>query len=145
MRQSMRNVTSAFIAALLYLFVVGASAAEWGTLKGRFLVDGSAPKPAPVTITKDPEYCGKHNLVSDSVVVGKDNSLVNAVVYLRAPLGKKIDIHPEYETKLKEPVVLDNHFCTFNPHIVLWRVGQKLTIKNSDPPAIGHNTKIDLF
>ena len=35
-----------------------------------------------------------------------------------APLGKKVDIHPDYEAKLKEPVVLDNHFCTFKPHIV---------------------------
>jgi hypothetical protein len=138
MRQPVHKTTSAFIVGLLALFVSGreASAAEWGSLKGRFLIDGTAPKPAPISITKDPEYCGQHKLVSDTVLVGKNNSLVNAVVFLRAPLGKKVDIHPDYEAKLKEPVVLDNHFCTFKPHIVLLRVGQKLTIKNSDPPVI---------
>jgi hypothetical protein len=118
-------------------------AAEWGSLKGRFVVDGEAAKPTPIAITKDPEYCGQHKLMTESVVVGKDNTLANAVVFLRAPLGKKIDIHPDYEAKLKVPAVLDNHFCSFHPHIVLLRKGQTLTIKNSDP--VGHNTKIELF
>jgi hypothetical protein len=129
------------------LLLAGASApaAEWGTVKGRFVVDGTAAAPTPITITKDPEYCGQHKLMTESVIVGKDNSLANAVVYLRAGLGKKVDVHPDYEAKLKEAVVLDNHFCTFAPHIVLLRVGQKLTIKNSDPPPVGHNTKIELF
>ena len=59
------------------------------------------------------------------------------------PVGKKVEIHPDYEAKLKEPVVLDNHFCTFKPHIMLVRVGQQILIKNSDP--VGHNTNIELF
>jgi hypothetical protein len=141
----MRNTISAVAVGLLTLFAIGAtaSAAEWGSLKGRFVVDGTAAKPAPVAITKDQEYCGQHKLVSDTVIVGKENSLVNAVVFLRAPLGKKVDIHPDYEAKLKEPVVLDNHFCTFKPHILLARVGQQIVIKNSDP--VGHNTNIELF
>lgn len=145
-RQQMKTTISALIAGLLSLFLFGAStsAAEWGSLKGRFVVDGTPGKAAPIAITKDPDYCGKHEpVVDETVVVGKDNALVNAVVYLRAPFGKKIDINPEYEAKLKEPVVLNNHFCTFHPHVILVRVGQPLTIKNSDP--VGHNTKIDLF
>ena len=40
---------------------------------------------------------------------------------------------------------MDNHFCTFKPHILLARVGQQIVIKNSDPPPIGHNTNIELF
>jgi hypothetical protein len=143
MRNRLFASTAALFAALVFIAV--APAADWGSLKGRFVVDGTAPTPAPVNITKDAEYCGQHKLVNESVLVGKNNSLVNAVVFLRAPLGKKVDVHPDYEAKLKEPVVLDNHFCTFKPHIVLLRVGQKLEIKNSDPPPIGHNTKIELF
>jgi hypothetical protein len=122
-----------------------APAAEWGSLKGKFVVDGTVPQPKPVVITKDQDFCGKHNLVEETVVVGKSGELKNAVVYLRPGLGKKVDIHPDYEAKLKDAVVLDNHNCHFEPHIVLCRVGQKLVIKNSDPPPIGHNTKIDLF
>src|SRR5436190_20158741 len=99
MRQPMQKTTSVLITGLITFFLAGTSlsAAEWGSLKGRFLVDGTAAKPAPIAITKDPEYCGQHKLVSDSVVVGKDNCLVNAVVFLRAPFGKKVGIHPDYD------------------------------------------------
>jgi hypothetical protein len=141
------RITSASLVGLMALVLVvpAASAAEWGSLKGRFVVDGTTAKPQPVAITKDQDFCGKHDLVDETVVVGKSNELKNALVYLRAGLGKKVDIHPDYEAKLKEAVVLDNRDCHFQPHIVLIRLGQTLTIKNSDPPPIGHNTKIDLF
>ena len=142
----MRKTTSAFTSGLLTLLVIGtlSSAAEWGSLKGRFLIDGTAQKPAALVINKD-QYCMDHKPDNDSLVVGKNNSLVNVVVFLRPQLGKKVDIHPDYAAKLKEPVVLDNHFCTFKPHILLARVGQKIVIKNSDPPPVGHNTNIELF
>lgn len=131
---------------LLTLFALGATApaAEWGSLKGRFLIDGTPQKPPALLVNKD-QYCINHNPSNESLVVGKDNSLVNVVVFLRPQLGKKVDIHPDYAAKLKEPVVLDNHFCTFKPHIVLARLGQEILIKNSDPPPIGHNTNIELL
>src|SRR5436190_7616946 len=134
MRQPMRNTIFAFSVGLLALLAVGATApaAEWGSLKGRFLIDGTAQKPAELLVNKD-QYCMDHKPANDALVVGKDNSLVNVVVFLRPQLGKKVDIHPDYAAKLKEPVVLDNHFCTFKPHILLSRVGQEIVIKNSDP------------
>jgi hypothetical protein len=58
-------------------------------------------------------------------------------------LGKKVDIHPEYEAKLKDPLVLDNNGCSFHPHILMVRVGQQLIVKNSDP--VGHNTNLTLL
>src|SRR6478735_1615009 len=139
MRLPMRNTIFVCTVGLLTLLVIGASslAAEWGSLKGRFLIDGTAQKPADLLVNKD-QYCMDHKPVNDSLVVGKDNSLVNVVVFLRPQLGKKVDIHPDYAAKLKEPIVLDNHFCTFKPHILLARVGQTIVIKNSDPPPIGH-------
>jgi hypothetical protein len=142
----MRNTVLALTVGLLALLAGSgtASAAEWGSLKGRFVIDGTPQKPADLLVNKD-QYCIAHNPVNDALVVGKNNSLVNVVVFLRPQLGKKVDIHPDYEAKLKEPVVLDNHFCMFHPHILLARVGQQIVIKNSDPPPIGHNTNIELF
>jgi hypothetical protein len=142
----MRNTILALTVGLLALLAAGATApaAEWGSLKGRFVIDGTPQKPADLLVNKD-QYCIDHKPTNDALVVGKDNSLVNVVVFLRPQLGKKVDIHPDYEAKLKEPVVLDNHFCTFHPHILLARVGQEIEIKNSDPPPIGHNTNIELF
>jgi len=142
----MRKTTHAVILGLLTIFALSASAsaAEWGSLKGRFLIDGTPAKLPPLLVNKD-QYCIDHKPSNDALVVGKDNSLVNVVVFLRPQLGKKIEIHPDYAAKLKEPVVLDNHFCTFKPHIVLARLGQQIEIKNSDPPPIGHNTNIELL
>src|SRR5258708_13007867 len=111
MRQQMRKTTSAFTTGLLSLFVIGAtaSAVEWGSLKGRFLIDGTAQKPADLLVNKD-QYCIDHKPSNDALVVGKDNSLVNVVVFLRPQLGKKVDIHPDYPANPKQPVALDNHF-----------------------------------
>ncbi len=141
----MHKTTSSFLFGLLtaLLMVASSAAAEWGSLKGRFIVDGTPPKLPPLLINKDPEYCNSHKPANQTVVIGKGNALVNAVVYLRTEFGKKIDVAPEYQAKLKQPAVLDNHFCAFHPHILLVEVGQQLIIKNSDP--VGHNTNISLL
>jgi hypothetical protein len=116
-----------------------AEAAEWGSLKGRFVVDGDAPDPPKLVVDKDP-FCMQAKPTSDALVVADDGALANAVVYLRLERRAKIDTHPDYAAKLSEPVALDNHGCMFEPHITLIRVGQPLLIKNSDPT--GHNTNI---
>lgn len=120
-----------------------ACAAEWGSLKGRFVVDGTPPTPPPLALITKDEYCIQKKPPNESVVVGKGNGLANAVVYLRLGPGKKVDVHPDYAAKLKEPAVIDNNGCQFHPHVVLVRVGQQFVIKNSDP--VGHNTKGSLF
>jgi hypothetical protein len=115
-------------------------AAEWGSLKGRFVVDGKAPEPPPLNLatTKD-QFCIDTKPKNEAVVAAADGSLANAVVFIRLPRRGKIDIHPDYQAQLKEPAVLDNKGCHFVPHISLVRVNQPFVIKNSDPVA--HNTK----
>ena len=140
----LKNLVKHSILMVMVLVVVcginTAKAAEWGSIKGRIVLDGTAPKPAPIAVTKD-QYCIDKKPENDTIVVGKDNALVNAVVYLRVASGTaKPAINPEYEAKLKEPVVLDNNGCMFKPHITAVRVGQTLDVKSSDP--VGHNTNI---
>jgi hypothetical protein len=129
------------VMAVVVLFDAStARAEEWGSIKGRIILDGTAPKLAPIAVTKD-QYCMDKKPENDALVVGKDNALVNAVVYLRVAAGTPmVAINPEYEAKLKEPVVLDNNGCMFHPHISTVRVGQTLNVKSSDP--VGHNTNI---
>jgi hypothetical protein len=126
----------------LQLAADAASAAEWGSVKGRFVVDGTPPKPEPLVVTKD-QHCIDSKPVNQSVVVGEDGSLANAVVFLRPPRRGKIEVHPDFADKLSEPAVLDNNGCSFKPHVTLVRVGQPFVIKNSDP--VGHNTKATLL
>lgn len=132
----------AALALILLTCGTTAHAAGWGSLKGRIVVDGTPPKPAPLVVTKD-QFCIDKKPANESVVVGKDNALVNAVVYLRVATGKKVEVNPSYEAKLKEAVTLDNSGCMFVPHVTLVRVGQTLNIKNSDP--VGHNTNVAVF
>jgi plastocyanin len=144
MRQIMKRATLtniAIVVSLLGVLIDGSSAAEWGSVKGRFVVDGTAPKPVPLVVTKD-QHCIDSKPVNESVVVGKDGGLANVVVFIRLPRNGKVSVHPDYEAKLSEVVKLDNHGCSFNPHVSLVRVGQPFVITNSDP--VGHNTKAQL-
>ena len=119
-----------------------ATAADWGGIKGRFVVDGAPPKVPPLVVTKD-QFCIDTMPVNKTVVVGEDGGLANAVVFIRLPRRGTIESHPDFEAQLSEPAVLDNKGCSFEPHITLVRVGQPLVIKNSDP--VGHNTNAKFF
>jgi len=118
-------------------------AAGWGSVKGRFVLSGAAPTPQKVTITKDKEYCGKFNLVDESLRVDPSTKgIADIVVSLYVRRGKKVKINPDLK-KVSGDAVLDNNECRFEPHILFVRVGQKLVIKNTD--TVSHNTKIDTF
>lgn len=130
----------AFVVALGFLSA--AHAQEWGTLKGRFVFDGDVPEAKDVNVTKDTEFCSKHDLKDEEVVVGEKKGLANTFVYLYLKRGAKATIHPDLE-KPGEPIVLDNKGCRFEPHVLLVRTGQKLKITNSDQ-GIGHNTNAAL-
>jgi hypothetical protein len=118
------------------------AAGGWGTLKGRFVYDGEAPQPAPLSITKDQEFCGKHDVRNEELVVNAENGgIKNVVVVLYpGPRGKAPEAHPDYEAALKEPVRLDNAGCRFEPHVLHVREGQELIIGNKD--EVGHNTNV---
>jgi hypothetical protein len=112
-------------------------AADYGSIKGRFVYKGEA-KAEPIQVTKDTEFCGQHELKSETVVVGPKGELQNVFVYLYLARGKKVDVHPDIKPA-SEPKTLDNKGCRFEPHaMTLWTL-EKLSIHNSDP-GIGHNT-----
>lgn len=127
--------------AVVLLFGLGASArgAEWGTITGRIVYDGKAPKAEPLNVDKDQAICNKVPLLEESVEVGPDGGLKNALVYLRT--DKDVAVAPEYVDSAKKEVVVDNKGCRFEPHVSVLQTGQPLVIKNSDP--VGHNTKAD--
>ena len=146
MRQAMtsnlkRRVTMGLGVVAALLMTLTAGAAEWGSVKGRFVVDGTPPQPEPLVVTKD-QFCIEKQPVNQSLVVGEGGGLANVVVYIRVPRRGKVEVHPDYQAQLSEPAVLDNDGCSFEPHITLVRVGQPFIIKNSDP--VGHNTKASL-
>ena len=114
-----------------------ATADAWGNLTGKFVIEGDAPKPAPLAVTKDEQVCGKHGLHDESVEVGTGEGLKNVVIFLT---DKKAPIHPDYEETATATVRFDNEHCRFEPHILPLRTTQTLEIHNSDPVA--HNSNL---
>lgn len=131
------------IVAIVGLLLPGIAQAEWGTLTGQFVLDGAAPSPSPVVVTKDQEVCGKHDLVDESLVVNSENKgIANVVVYLYLARGKKEPkAHPDYAKTADAQVRMDNKNCRYEPHVQLLRTTQTLVVGNLDP--VGHNTKVD--
>ena len=144
MNQPMNPTRMTTLLALLICLGIAlpASAADWGTIKGRFVLDGSAPESKKLNVNKDVDFCSKHDPQDESLQVADDGSLQGVILFLRTGRGKKVDVHPDYEASLSEPVVLDNKGCIFQSHVTLVRTGQPFQIKNSD--EVGHNTNAAL-
>lgn len=143
--KSTRCLTKLVVVVLVILASSATSvAADWGTLKGRFVLDGDAGTSAAINVNKDTEYCGKHNLVEEIIVAGENGALSNVFVYLYLKSRKTVDIHPDLAEPSTEAVVLDNIGCRFEPHVALLRTGQTLEVRNSDS-GVGHNTNFTLL
>jgi len=137
---------AAVVAAVCGVTSVPASAADWGNLSGRFVYDGTAPKPKPLTITKDNQVCDQYQseVVEQHLLVGEQSGLSNVFVYMRPPKGKTLDIHPDYRKAAEKPALIENFHCMFYPHAVaVWAKEQKVLVRNSDP--IPQVVKIDVL
>ncbi len=119
------------------------SAAQWANLRGRIVYNGEAPVPKKITVDKDQDVCGKHDLFEESLIVNRENrGIRDVVIMLQTGRGETLAIHDSYQQEENGDVLLDNAECRFEPHVTLLRTSQKLNIRNSDP--IGNNVKIDM-
>ncbi len=116
---------------------------DWGHFSGTIVFHGEAPPAPRYSVNADRAFCGRHALVDESLLVDPmGRGVKNVVVYLyqsRSDAPPKI--HPAYEARAADRIVLDNKDCRFEPHITLLRTTQTLVLTNSD--RIGHNAKVD--
>ena len=116
---------------------------DWGTIKGRFVLDGAPPERPKLVLNKDVEFCGKHEPRSEKLIVhADDRGIANIVIWLDTKPGDKVLVHPSYETATSAKITLANKGCRFEPHITVLRTGQALEIVNSD--QVDHNTAAGL-
>ena len=120
----------------LAVFIVspqGMPAPAGGTISGKVTLSGTAPKPKPLDLSKEPE-CVKMRasdpMFPENVVVGPGNMLRNVVVYIS---GGSMDQEPVPSNS----VVYDQQGCHYATHVLAFRVGQEVKISNSDP--FSHN------
>lgn len=142
----MRVLTFGGLVAVLWLGQCGsclAVAAEWGTVKGRFVFDGAIPERPKLQINKDTEFCGKHEPRTERLIVhSEDRGIANLVVWLDTKSGEKVSIHPSFDQTANAEIRLANRGCRFDPHICVVRTGQTLLIEN--PDQVDHNTAAGL-
>jgi hypothetical protein len=103
-------------------------AQDAGSLSGRITYAGAPPPKKKLDVSKDKEVCGKNEIYDESLVVGPDKGLKNAVVTVLGAKGG---------TFASQKVELDQKGCQYVPHVVVVPTTGQLDILNSD--GILHN------
>ena len=104
-----------------------ADAANAGTVSGTITFKGTDDD-TEIKMNADPVCAGLHKTPVDTNNINtKDGKLADVFVYVKSGLeGKTFPVPAEAKT-------LDQQGCLYHPKVFGIQVGQKLTIKNSDP------------
>lgn len=99
------------------------------TLTGKVIFEGPKPKRKVIRMMTDPGCAAQHSkrVRSERVIVNKDGTLRNVVVYLKSGFQGGPFEAPT------EPVMLDQVGCIYKPHVFAVQVCQPVQIRNSDP------------
>lgn len=107
----------------------GGPVANGGSVSGTVKFKGTAPAPKQLETTKDVQVCGKHKVMDETLIVGADGGLKDAVVFItNITKGKPME---------KSSPVLDQVGCQYVPHVLTFPAGSEVQIQNSD--GILHN------
>ena len=103
---------------------------DGGTINGFVKYGGIPPSPVQLAVTKDREVCGTAPVYDQSLVVGRDRGVANAVVIIA-------DIARGESLKSEAAVQFDQKGCRYIPHVAVFPAGSTVVILNSD--GILHN------
>jgi plastocyanin len=100
-----------------------------GDVSGKVSFDGAAPKAARLNMNADPICTKAHKnpMFSEEVIVNKNGTLKNVLVYVKEGLGGRKFDPPA--TKVE----FDQEGCQYTPHVLGIQTGQELLVVNSDP------------
>ena len=106
-----------------------------GTVTGTVTYDGKVPNLKPIGMDADPVCASKHKepVPSQVLELGKSgNTMGNILVRVTSGLPAGKTYPPP-----KDPVVMDQNGCIYQPHVFVIQQGQALKVLNSD--GILHN------
>ena len=100
-----------------------------GEVSGKVAFQGTPPKPARLQMGADAVCMKQHKdpVFGQEVVVNKNGTLQNVLVYVKDGLGGKTFTAPS------EKVTFDQKGCMYSPHVLGIQTGQELEVRNSDP------------
>ena len=125
------------VAFIITVCLAGARAEETGgSIIGSVRLVGRTPDIPLVFPEQDTEVCGSQARPQQSLLLGTNRTVQNAVVYLGISLSSG-------NTKSNgfAPAALDQRDCEFVPRIQIARSGANLVLRNSDPSL--HVVRID--
>ena len=139
-------LTVAFVALAAVGVFCSTADAQWGTLKGRIILDGEMPKTKPVVAkgdvtAKDAAVCAAQEVPYEKLVVDtatvdpKERGIANIFVYLPK---KPASIHPDLAKSKEQVVTFDQKGCRFVPHAMFVRTDQQVRVLSDD--GVAHNT-----
>jgi plastocyanin len=102
-----------------------------GTIRGRVVLKGEAPKPATDVITQDQKICGSE-VPLPRIAVDSSNGVESTFVFLEG-----VPDSGPAPAPVKKSVLIDQENCQYIPHALIVPVGSSVDITNSDP--ILHN------
>ncbi len=115
--------------AIVVMLLAGmAMTAIAGDVTGKVNFSGKAPSMARLRMDAD-RFCRsahKAPVESEEVVVNKNGSLANVLVYVKEGLSGK-----KFSAPAKK-AVFDQEGCIYHPHVLGVQVGQEVEIRNSD-------------
>jgi plastocyanin len=105
-----------------------ADAPASGSLTGKVKFQGTAPKPAHIDMSSDPN-CAKGRTTpatTEDFVISANGGLANVVVYVSDGLGDRAFEPPQ------QPAVIEQKGCQYKPHVLALQTNQKFDVVNSD-------------
>jgi len=114
------------LAITLMTALVGTSLLVAGDVTGKVTFDGKAPQMQRLRMDAD-RFCRaahKAPVSSEEVVVNKNGTLMNVLVYVKGVGGK--------HTPPKSKALFDQKGCIYYPHVLAVQAGQQVEILNSD-------------
>uniref|UniRef100_A0A7C2JYP3 Rhamnogalacturonan lyase domain-containing protein n=1 Tax=Schlesneria paludicola TaxID=360056 RepID=A0A7C2JYP3_9PLAN len=130
------------VAAASLLGFVTPAEAQWGSIKGKVVLDGDVPTLKPLVkmgdaAAKDAAVCAAQEVPDESAVIDPSTKgIANVVVYLRKAPSK---INPALAKPASDVVVYDQKGCRFIPHVAIVQTSQTVQVISED--AIAHNTR----
>ena len=106
---------------------VGLATFAHADVNGKVTYEGKAPAMKKINMGTVPACANQHpqGVTEETLVVGKNKELANAVVSLKnPPAGGKVP---------STAAVLDQKGCQYHPHVLAVMIGQEVKVKNSDP------------
>jgi plastocyanin len=126
-------ILSSFVAVKAGGPLPNTSTAGAATLKGVVRLEGTAPKPKPISMAADPSCAKQHSapVFTQEVVTDGKGDLQNVIVFVAEGLGDRAFDPPT------QPVVVEQKGCMYQPHVLAVRANQPLQVVNDDPTS--HN------